>query len=97
VSKNRKLRLSVAGVITSMSTSASIAGSQTLQEERTMAQSKLPRIAPTEELVFLLCPIYDKAFVISQFGQDVLSDVKNGGTREYKLWLKVCLRIVKAF
>ncbi|KAI8583412.1 hypothetical protein K450DRAFT_223542 [Umbelopsis ramanniana AG] len=93
--EKRKVKLAVVGVVVSKSSIETLSGSQPQDAEKMTRVSKLPRIPPTEQLVFLLSATYDRAFVTSQFSSDCLSDLRASGTRRYKLWLKL-LHIDKA-
>jgi hypothetical protein len=81
----------VVGVVVSKSSIETLSGSQPQDVEKMARVSKLPRIPPTEQLVFLLSATFDRAFVLSQFSSDILSDLRVTCTRRYKLWLKVHL------
>ncbi|KAI9287719.1 hypothetical protein BC943DRAFT_199455 [Umbelopsis sp. AD052] len=93
--EKRKVKLAVVGVVVSKSSIESLSGFQPQDDEKMARVSKLPRIPPTEQLVFLLSATYDRAFVTSQFGSDCLSNLRASHTRRYKLWLKI-LHIDKA-
>ncbi|KAH8555878.1 hypothetical protein BGW37DRAFT_478923 [Umbelopsis sp. PMI_123] len=93
--EKRKLKLVVVGVVVSKPSSEMLTGSQSFDIERLARPSKLHRIPPTEQLMFLLSSTYDRAFVLSQFSSDVLSDVDANTHRSYKFWLKI-LHIDKA-
>jgi hypothetical protein len=83
------VKLAVVGVVVSKSSIETLSGPQSQDVERMPRASKLPRIPPTEQLVFLLSATYDRAFVLSQFSSDILSEIRIGSARRYKLWLKV--------
>lgn len=87
--QKRKVKLAVVGVVVSKPSLETLSGPQFQDVERMPRISKLPRIPPTEQLVFLLSATYDRAFVSSQFSSDILSEIRIGCTRRYKLWLKV--------
>lgn len=87
--QKRKVKLAAVGVVVSKSSIDTLSGSQCQDVERMPRVSKLPRISPTEQLVFLLSATYDRAFVLSQFSSDILSEIRIGCARRYKLWLKV--------
>lgn len=89
--KNRKLRVAVGNVEKPLTVSESTA-KQGENGEHMAISSKMSRIQPTEHMIFLLSPLYDKTFVLSQFSHNVLTDVTASANRVYNLWLQVCLQ-----
>jgi hypothetical protein len=87
--KNRKLRVVVGDVEKPITVSDSTSHHHSESGNQMARSSNMPRIQPTDHLIFLLSPVHDRTFVISQFSHNILSDVATSGSCSYNFWLQV--------